>query len=135
MRRVGERMVLAVLLLAVYGLVKLIGPRPDPAATASIAKADTTVAGVPASAEARRAGAGAVNDPIEGLPKLQRPSWIASQEFYIIPPIPTVAQPRPSAAQQAQGASQGAASQGAAAQASAPLPRTEVPLPVPRPDL
>ncbi|HLH97214.1 MAG TPA: hypothetical protein VKW08_19055 [Xanthobacteraceae bacterium] len=134
-RRVGERMGLAVLLLAFLGVMQLIDSKPEPAVTASAAPAadasdasdtpatqDTSAA--PAAVDMQRFGAGAVNNPIPGLPRLPYPSWIAPQMFYTVPPIPTVAQ-NPAPQQSAPPSAQTGAAQ----------PHGEIPLPTPRPEI
>jgi hypothetical protein len=114
MRRVWERLAIAVLLFALFGIALLIGPKDgqrEAAATKPAPVEQLTPAQRAADQQAARMG----------LPQLHQPSWVTPPMFYTPPPMPTApAQPTPAQA---------------TPQAATPLPRNEVPLPVPRPEI
>jgi hypothetical protein len=120
MRRVWERMVLAVLMLGFVGMTLWLGPRPE------TGRQSTAAAGAPAEAQPADTNAGALNGGGTGLPTLQQPSWMAPQMLLSLPMTPTArAAPPTSALVLPLGV--------APPRSQAAAPRYDVPLPLPRP--
>jgi len=128
MRRVGERMALAVLLLGFVGTALWLGPRPE--ATPKQSTADAA----PAVDNAQSVGTSANNNGNirGGLPVLQQPSWMTPQMLYSLPMTPT-AQPQTPAPPQM--APQLPLPVVPRLQPGAPAPHSEIPLPVRRPEI
>ncbi len=89
MRRVGERMALAVVLLGLFGTALWLGSAPG----GGNAKQSTTADAAPAVDDSQSVGTGGGNNNMRGgLPVLQQPSWMSPQMLYSLPMTPT-AQP------------------------------------------